>query len=105
LIKFWIRNLNDDSVMTTPAFLSELQDSGGNGIWDEITYVNSYYPKFVYKGAEKRTINFSLKLACFDKQYLPQYVDKLNFLRTVGFPYYQTVSIPRTNDFSTKSTD
>jgi len=74
--------------MTTPAFLSELQDSGGNGIWDEITYVNSYYPKFVYKGAEKRTINFSLKLACFDKQYLPQYVDKLNFLRTVGFPYY-----------------
>ncbi len=83
--------------MTTPAFLSGIQDGGGNGTWDQVTYVNSYYPKFVYKGAQKRTITFTLKLACFDKQYFPQYLQKLNFLRTVGFPFYQGISIPRTN--------
>ena len=105
LIKFWIKNMNNNNIMTTPAFLTELQDTGGSGVWDQLTYVNSYYPKFVYKGTEKRVINFVLKLACFDKEFLPQYIEKLNFFRTVGFPYYQTVSIPRTNDFSTKSTD
>ena len=105
LIKFWIRNLNDDSVMTTPAFISELQDSGGNGTWDQVSYVNAYYPQFIYKGAEKRTITFTLKLACFDKTYLPQYVEKLNFLRTVGFPYYKDVEIPRTNKLGQESND
>ena len=103
LIKFWIKNLNDDSVMTTPAFISELQDGGGNGTWDQVSYVNAYYPQFIYKGAEKRTITFTLKLACFDKTYLPQYVEKLNFLRTVGFPYYKDVQIPRTNKLGQES--
>ncbi len=103
LIKFWIKNLNDDSVMTTPAFISELQDGGGNGTWDQVSYVNAYYPQFIYKGAEKRTITFTLKLACFDKTYLPQYVEKLNFLRTVGFPYYKDVEIPRTNKLGQES--
>lgn len=97
LIKFWIKNLNDGSIMTTPAFISELQDTGLNGTWEEINYVNSYYPKFTYKGMEKRTITFTLKLACFDEEYFSQYIDKLNFLRTVGTPYYEIVSIPRTN--------
>lgn len=105
LIKFWIRNLNDDSVMTTPAFISALQDGGGNGTWDQVSYVNTYYPQFIYKGAEKRTITFTLKLACFDKTYLPQYVEKLNFLRTVGFPYYKDVEIPRTNKLGQESND
>lgn len=105
LIKFWIRNLNDDSVMTTPAFISELQDGGGNGTWDQVSYVNTYYPQFIYKGTEKRTITFTLKLACFDKNYLSQYIEKLNFLRTVGFPYYKDVEIPRTNKLGQESND
>ena len=105
LIKFWIRNLNDDSIMTTPAFISELQDGGGNGTWDQVSYVNTYYPQFIYKGAEKRTITFTLKLACFDKTYISQYVEKLNFLRTVGFPYYKDVQIPRTNKLGQESND
>jgi len=34
---------------------------------------------------------------------LPQYVEKLNFLRTVGFPYYKDVEIPRTNKLGQES--
>ncbi len=103
LIKFWIKNLNDNSIMTTPAFITQLKDSGGNGTWDQFNYINSFYPKFTYKGIEKRVIGFTLKLACFDKTYFKQYVEKLNFLRTVGFPYYTKVEIPRTNKLGQES--
>jgi len=26
--------MNNNNIMTTPAFLTELQDTGGSGVWD-----------------------------------------------------------------------
>jgi hypothetical protein len=57
--------------------------------------VGGMYPKFIYKGVDKRVISFKLKLGCFDKKYLNQYLEKLNFLRLVGSPTYKTVNISR----------
>lgn len=93
IIKFWIQDVNNNRYITTPAFISNLKDGGLEGQWQQVAYAGGMYPRFSYKGTSKRTISFDLKLACFDKKYLPQYVQKLNFFRTVGLPTYRDVSV------------
>jgi hypothetical protein len=60
--------------MTTPAFLTNLEDQGLSGEWDEFKYVGATYPKFQYKGSTKRTIKFDLKIGCFEKKYIRAYL-------------------------------
>lgn len=97
MINFWIEDVNNGRIMTTPAFLTDVRDEGGKGQWDQSTYVGAQYPKYTYKGAEKRIISFELKIGCFDYQYFPQYLKKLNFLRGVGFPTYTEVTMGTNN--------
>ena len=93
LIKFWIEDINNGAIMSTPAFISGLNDQGLSGQWADVKYVGSMYPQFVYEGQEKRSISFKLSLGCFDIKYLYQYMQKLNFLRKVGTPKYKQVAI------------
>lgn len=97
MINFWIEDVNNSRIMTTPAFLTDVRDQGGKGQWDQSTYVGAQYPKYTYKGSEKRIISFELKIGCFDYQYFPQYLKKLNFLRGVGFPTYTEVMMGTNN--------
>ena len=97
IINFWIEDVNNGKIMTTPAFLTDIRDDGGKGQWDQFTYVGAQYPKYTYKGSEKRVISFELKIGCFDYQYFPQYLKKLNFLRGVGFPTYTEIMMGTNN--------
>ena len=97
IIKFWIQDVNNKTIMTTPVFISGLQDGGLQGEWNQQSYVGSMYPTFTYKGTTKRTIDFQLKLGCFSQKYLPQYIQKLNFLRLVGSPSWQTTQVMKSN--------
>lgn len=93
LIKFWIEDVNNKRFLTTPAYITTLKDSGMSGQWQQIDYAGSIYPKFTYKGVDKRIISFELKLGCFDKKYLPEYIQKLNFFRLIGSPTYNEISV------------
>lgn len=97
IIKFSIHDVNRKQTLITPAFIQSLQDQGLSGNWQQVQYVNGTYPRFLYKNTSKRTIAFTLKLACFSKNYLQYYVNKLNFLRRVGSPYYAKAQI---NEYS-----
>lgn len=101
LIKFWIENMNDGRILNTPAFISQLTDEGLDGQWDQFAHVGGMYPKFSYKGVNKRVIGFKLQLGCFDKKYISQYIDKLNFLRLVGSPFYKKINIQKSIQIDT----
>lgn len=79
--------------MVTPAFITDLNDSGLQNEWQQIDYVNGVYPKFIYKGVSKRTIQFGLMIMCFDRKNLNIYRNKVNFLRRAGLPYYKKVTL------------
>jgi hypothetical protein len=34
MINFWIEDVNNGRIMTTPAFLTDVRDEGGKGQWD-----------------------------------------------------------------------
>lgn len=89
LIKFWIEDVNNKRVMSTPAFIQDLSDQGGNGQWQAHQYIGAVYPQFSYKSVQPRKISFNLKITSFSKDDWNFYINKLNFLRGVGFPKNQ----------------
>lgn len=89
LIKFWIEDVNNKRVMSTPAFIQDLSDQGGNGQWQAHQYIGAVYPQFSYKSVQPRKISFNLKITSFSKDDWKFYINKLNFLRGVGFPKNQ----------------
>lgn len=89
-MKFRIEDVLGQRIMMTPAFLTGLSEEGGNAVWQQFNYVGSPYANFLYQGTDPRRIMFTLQLTCFSQDTLPQYVDKLNFLRGLGFPRFKS---------------
>lgn len=87
-MKFWIQDVSGGRVMTAPAFLTNISQQGGNAKWQQYNYLGSPYANFLYQGTQPRRLSFTLQLTCFSQETLPYYVQKLNFLRGIGFPSF-----------------